>query len=264
MISVVIPMYNSKNTIVECINSVLNQTRIDLIDEIIVVDDGSTDTSCEEIEKNITDNLVHVIHQDNRGVSSARNKGIRYSKGSWIALLDSDDQWLPEKIEKQWKIIEQFNEVNFLGCGRNNENLHFGKKVIDGLYRLDLYHILVKCYPHTSTALIHKSVFHNVGDFDENRYYAEDGELWNRIVTKYPLYYLSESLEIAGNYKAQFGESGLSKNLLEMHKGNLLNIKILRNKKEISTVFYVFLWLYYWAKYYRRQLLTNLRKKMRK
>ena len=114
MISVVIPMYNSRESIVDCINSVLNQTRFDLIDRIIVVDDGSTDNSEELVKKEFKkEEKIKIIIKENGGVSSARNVGIREADSEWIALLDSDDVWLPEKIEKQWDQILKNDQILF-------------------------------------------------------------------------------------------------------------------------------------------------------
>lgn len=258
MISVVIPAYNSRDTVGDSIDSVLNQTRSDLIDEIIVVDDGSTnDTFSYVKDKYADDEKVKLIHKENGGVSTARNAGIKASKGEWIALLDSDDVWLPQKIEKQWEQIEKLPEIRFIGCNRNQENLHYGTKVTEDLYKLNLKQILIKMWPHTSTALIHRSVLKKVGLFNEKQKYAEDGELWNRISIYFPLYYIPESLEIAGGNKVSFGVKGLSANLKAMYEGNVINIKRIRKRKQINTGFYVFLRLYYWAKYIRRIVITK-------
>ena len=127
MISVIIPVFNAEDTIVDCINSVISQTRCDLIDEILVIDDGSTDRTVQEIEHSINSDLVRVVSKANGGVSSARNEGIRLSQGSWIALLDSDDIWLSNKIEKQYEKIMYYPEIKFIGTNRNNENVKLGK-----------------------------------------------------------------------------------------------------------------------------------------
>lgn len=262
MISVVIPMYNSRKTIEDSICSVLNQTRSDLIDEVVVVDDGSTDGSGQLVKESFArEDKVKVITKKNGGVSTARNAGIKAAKSEWIALLDSDDVWLPEKIEKQWEQIRKHPQIKFIGCNRNHENLYWGKRVDDNLYLLDLRHILIKNWPHTSTALIRREVFREVGLFNEKMRYAEDGDMWNRIACKHPLFYISESLEIAGGQKQQFGESGLSANLEEMYKGNIRNIMVLRKRGHISLLFYVFLKAYNDAKYVRRIILTKILKK---
>lgn len=261
MISVIIPAYNSGGTIVDCISSVLNQTRIDLIDEIIIVNDGSKDDTVKIVKQHYAnENKVKVISKNNGGVSSARNTGIHMASGQWIALLDSDDVWLPEKIEKQWNEIEHNPQIAFIGCNRNKENLHYGTHAGANLYSLNLKQLLIKMWPHTSTALIRKDVFQTVGCFDEKMHYAEDGEMWNRIVLKYPLYYVAESLEIAGGNKVTFGASGLSANLKGMYEGNVRNIRLLYNDRHISLPFYAFLRFFYWVKYLRRIAITTINK----
>lgn len=261
MISVVIPAYNSESTIQDSIDSVLEQTRGDLVEEILVVNDGSNDDTVELVERKYSaEDRVRVISKENGGVSTARNAGIKAAKGAWIALLDSDDVWLPKKLEKQWAEIERDQSIAFIGCNRNQENLHYGTKVTENLYCLNLRQLLIKMWPHTSTALIRRDVFQTVGYFNEQMRYAEDGELWNRIAIHYPLYYVAESLEIAGGNKVSFGESGLSANLKGMYDGNVRNIFDLHQKKEISTSFYVFLRFYFWVKYIRRIIITIINK----
>lgn len=197
MISVVIPVYNSRDTIAGCINSVLNQTEAGLVGEIIVVDDGSSDGSAGLVEHCFKDNsLIRVIRKKNGGVSSARNTGIRAAAYEWIALLDADDIWHPGKIEKQWEQIEKYPGIRFIGCNRNKENVRWGRRISGSLYALDLKHILIKNWPHTSTALIRKDVFKTAGLFNEKMRHAEDGDMWNRIACRYPLFYIPESLSL--------------------------------------------------------------------
>ena len=103
-ISVIIPTYNRAHLIGKAVKSVLSQTYQDF--EIIVVDDGSTDNT-EEIVKSFTDyKIYYICHKHNRGASAARNTGIKASRGEYIAFLDSHDEWLPEKLDKQ---IKTFN-----------------------------------------------------------------------------------------------------------------------------------------------------------
>lgn len=106
MVSVIIPSYNRASTIKRAAESVLNQTYSDL--ELIIVDDGSTDNTKEVVES-IHDNRLHYIYQDNAGACVARNNGIAYARGEWIAFQDSDDEWLPVKIEKQLNALYTFD-----------------------------------------------------------------------------------------------------------------------------------------------------------
>lgn len=99
-ISAVVPCYNRKETIMRCIDSILNQTYP--IYEIVIVDDGSSDGTIELLEKNCGNNSkVKIIRQDHRGAQAARNMGIKAAQGEYIAFLDSDDEWMPDKLARQ-------------------------------------------------------------------------------------------------------------------------------------------------------------------
>jgi len=104
-VSVIIPTYNRKLCLFQAVDSVLAQTVP--VEEIIVVDDGSTDGTFEAVCARYGA-LVKAIRQDNSGASAARNRGLREARGEWIALLDSDDVWLPMKIERQLEALARF------------------------------------------------------------------------------------------------------------------------------------------------------------
>ena len=109
-VSVIIPTFNREHCLMRALNSALAQSYP--IQEIIVVDDGSTDAT----EKLIQESYPSVIYikQENHGVSAARNRGIKNSLGSWLAFLDSDDEWLPDKLEKQFSALEQQPEFKII------------------------------------------------------------------------------------------------------------------------------------------------------
>jgi len=113
LISVVIPFYNEKKYFSNCINSVLAQTYKNL--EIIIINDGSDPEYLETLEnlKNKYPEKIFLYHKENEGVSSARNLGIQKSKGKYISFLDSDDEWLPNKIEHQINILKE-KKLNFI------------------------------------------------------------------------------------------------------------------------------------------------------
>ena len=104
-VSVVIPTYNRADKVRSCVESVLAQTFLDL--EVIVVDDGSSDQTGQALKHTFGDRIRYYF-QTNQGVSVARNKGIEEAQGEWIAFLDSDDLWEKEKLESQFKALEQF------------------------------------------------------------------------------------------------------------------------------------------------------------
>ena len=100
MFSIIVPMYNVEKYIEECIQSVVNQTYSNW--ELIIVDDCSTDNTDEVVNQYLTDERIHYIKNDtNSGAAVSRNRALREAKGKWIAFLDSDDLWHPEKLEKQ-------------------------------------------------------------------------------------------------------------------------------------------------------------------
>lgn len=111
-VSVVIPVYNRERTIKRCIDSVINQNYEAF--EIIVVDDGSTDNTLRIIEEEYV-RIVRVIKQNHKGAQAARNAGIRAAKGEYIAFLDSDDEWMPDKLKIQVEALKE--DVNAVVCG---------------------------------------------------------------------------------------------------------------------------------------------------
>lgn len=261
-ISVVIPMYNSENTIINTLNSIKNQTAFNYILEIIVVNDGSKDSSLSVVKKYIDDNKnmpIIFIDKHNEGVSCARNIGMKNAKGDWIALLDSDDIWLPNKIEIQMKMIEEHCEIDFLGGDINDKGLKILWKRINGLYKADVKDVCLKMFPQTSAAIFKRSIFEEIGGYDENQKYAEDGNYFLKICAHYNYYHLPVQMVYYGGGKPGFGFSGLSANLREMYKGNIKNIKELKKNLIISASFYKFLRIFYWIKYIRRILITRLR-----
>lgn len=261
-VSVVIPMYNSEKTIVKALNSIKNQTALGLIHEIIIVNDGSTDNSLnivKEYIKNNKDMPIVIIDESNAGVSAARNTGMKIAKGSWISLLDSDDEWLPRKIEIQMQIIQDYPQIDFLGGDIDDKGLKILWKKINGLYKANIKDVCLKMFPQTSAAIFKRSIFKKIGGYDENQSYAEDGNYFLKICSHYNYYHLPVQMVCYGGGKPGFGCSGLSANLKGMYEGNLKNIKELKRESIISGSFYIFLRVFYWMKYVRRILITKLR-----
>ena len=192
-ISVIIPTYNRKHTLQRAIDSVLSQTFKPY--EIIIVDDGSKDGTKEWLLQNYPS--VQYIHQPNNGVSSARNKGIQISQGSWIALLDSDDEWMPEKLEYQSRFIEVNKDSSF--CHTNEIWIRNGVRVNQmkkhKKYGGDIFkHCLDICRISPSSSIINKDVFEEVGAFDESLTVCEDYDLWLRVTAKFNILFLDEPL----------------------------------------------------------------------
>ena len=262
-VSAIIPLYNAKDTIKSTIESVINQTYTDPI-EVIVVNDGSTD-DCEKIvEQMILENQsnrsIKLINKSNGGVSSARNRGIKEATGEWIALLDSDDIWLPEKLEKQFKEIEKNSDIQFIGTNRNNEIYPFFNKKKHHLYTLNAKEIIIKWYPHTSTTLIKKDLAINTGLYDEDRTHTEDGDFLLKIAMHCNLYVLNEDLVYTGGGKRSFGQSGLSANMPKMYQGEILALKGTKKRKQINWFEYIFFYFWLTLKFFRRLFIVKLSK----
>lgn len=257
-ISVVIPLYNASKTIERAVKSVLSQT-FDGVIEIIIVNDGSTDDSLNVVNsiKQIPDNrILQVISQDNRGVSAARNLGIKKALASWIGFLDSDDEWLPEKLAIQMQILIDNPHIDFLGCNLLNQEYVFFWKKQSSLMRVKLWELMLKMHPQTSTAVVRKSVLLEVGLFDESMRYAEDGDLWIRICNYSKSFYFStDSLVVYDGGKRGFGGPGLAGNMIEMHLGEMNTLKKTLKSRSISYWKFIFFYMYNNLRYLRRKFL---------
>ena len=180
-VSVIIPTFNSGAYLNEAINSVLNQTYSPI--EIIVVNDGSTDSTDNILREYLND--IKYLSQENLGPASARNLGIKHAKGEYIAFLDADDIWLPEKIEKQVDIFRKnpgtalvySRFINFDDESGNDMGI-FPDKVYSGFI---FDKLLLKTTILLSTAIVKSSVLFAVGGFNENLFTAEDTNLYLRI-----------------------------------------------------------------------------------
>ena len=179
-VSVIIPLYNEEKYILECINSVINQTYKNL--EIIIVDDKSTDNGLKLLEK-IKDDRIRIIKLDkNSGVACARNKGIEVSTGDYICFLDSDDFWVKEKIEKQLKFIENkaFIYSDYMYTKANGEEIK--KAVVPK--SLNYKQALKNTCIFTSTVMfdMHKIDKHDL--YMPNLKIGEDTFVWWNVLKK--------------------------------------------------------------------------------
>lgn len=120
LVSVVIPLYNKEQTVVHTLGTVIAQTYNNF--EVIIVDDGSTDNSVQVIRDNFDDKRIRIIHQENGGVSSARNRGIEESKGELIAFLDADDEWLEDYLETVVTAACKYKNANIILSGRYTQD----------------------------------------------------------------------------------------------------------------------------------------------
>ncbi len=205
-ISVIIPTFNRINVLPKTLDSVMAQTYPPI--EIIVVDDGSTDDTETILYRQYPNIKYH--YQKNQGVSSARNAGLKIATGDWLALLDSDDQWLPEKLEKQKQALD--NQPALKICHteelwiRNGVRVNPMKKHAKKGGNI-FQHCLPLCAISPSSAIIHRSVFEDVGNFDEAFPACEDYEMWLRVTSKYPVLFIEEPLIIKyGGHQDQLSQ----------------------------------------------------------
>lgn len=191
-ISTIIPTYNSAKTLDRAIESVLQQTLPTY--EIIIIDDGSVDETPEVINR--FQGKIKYIKQINSGVSAARNKGIKASTGNWIAFLDADDEWLPNKLELQSRVLKKKPDVKWCAGEvqiikrKNNSIITVPPKKKIEKEKKWAVHFFESClkgiFFQTSTFLISRQLFSEIGTFDPSLRVSEDRDLWWRIATHYP------------------------------------------------------------------------------
>ncbi len=191
MVSVIIPSFNRAHCLPRAIESVLAQ-RSDVELQVILIDDGSSDGT----ERLVTEHYPEVTYakQDNRGVSAARNLGLSLAKGRWIALLDSDDEWLPGKLEAQVKALEQSglsvchtNEI-WIRNGIRVNQMKKHSKMGGWIYS----QCLPLCVISPSSIVLNREVFDEIGEFDEDLPACEDYDLWLRLCSRYEVTYLDK------------------------------------------------------------------------
>ena len=196
MISIVIPLYNKEKSITATLESVLAQSYTDY--ELIIVDDGSTDNSLNvvkefvgQIDNRWIDDILTLIFKKNGGVCSARNRGILEAKGEYVALLDGDDIWNRDYLVEQVKMIRDFPEAVMWGINfAETNNGKLVRKLATALP--EGYRGYVENYFQmpgrisdlfcSSSVVIRKDTFDKVGMFDERIRYAEDSDMWFRII----------------------------------------------------------------------------------
>jgi glycosyltransferase involved in cell wall biosynthesis len=204
----IIPTHNRPAPTIAAVKSVLAQTLRDF--ECIIVDDGSTDETPDRIAA-LRDSRVRIVRQPQRGVAAARNHGVALSSSPWIAFLDSDDRWLPRKMERQWAYmtanpalrISQTDEIWIRRGVRVNPK---GKHRKSGG---DLFaHSLELCVISPSAVLLARSLFDEVGGFDDTFPVCEDYDLWLRITCRETVGFLPEALVVKyGGHADQLSRS---------------------------------------------------------
>ncbi len=192
-VAAIIPTRDRAALTERAVASVLAQTREP--DELIVVDDGSRDGTTESLRAAFPQ--VMLLRLEGRGVSAARNHGIRAASSEWLAFLDSDDEWLPEKLEAQLAALAaapehpvcHTDEIWIRDGRRVNPRRRHAKRG-GHIFR----HCLPLCAISPSSAMVHRSVFERVGTFDESLLACEDYDLWLRVCSRWPVLFVDRPL----------------------------------------------------------------------
>jgi glycosyltransferase involved in cell wall biosynthesis len=197
-VSVIIPTHNRKELLTRAIRSVLDQTYQDF--EIIVVDDFGASEDCGKL-----DPRIRYIRSDTTGYPGAsRNKGIDISKGTYIAFLDDDDIWTPDKLKKQISLMKKDESLGMV-CGNMYQVSSPDEKPIHKYFADKpqmagnlLVKMILQSFAHTPTCLLRREVFSTVGTFfvDPRMKVAEDTDMWMRVATAYNIVYDPEPLVI--------------------------------------------------------------------
>ena len=193
-VSVVIPTYNRAETVARAIRSALSQTLQGL--EVIVVDDGSTDDTVDVVAR--FGAAVRYVKQANRGVAAARNRGVEMAWSDYVAFLDSDDEWLPEKLERQMALLEQDPSLGFV---------YSEAHVVDGAARRvgikpetrhaeTLEELLRGNFVPTLTVVARRERVLAAGGFDTTLSGPEDYDLWMRLAARHPFRDIAEPLAL--------------------------------------------------------------------
>lgn len=184
LVSIVIPAYNAEAYVREAVDSALAQTYPNK--EVIVVDDGSTDGTGAVLQSYIDKKAIVYVRQDNKGLSSARNTGMRNARGEYIALLDSDDLFLPDKIARQVADLKAHPADDVSYC----DVIHFYEEEPERALTLNYVYysgeevfprLLVKNFINPLTVILRRSAIDRIGMFDEKYRRSEDWEYWIRL-----------------------------------------------------------------------------------
>ncbi len=242
-VSVIIPTYNRAEYLRSAIASALNQSYEDF--EIMVVDDNSRDNTQEVVSSFQDKRVIYIRHEKNKGVSAARNTGIRDSNGEYVAFLDDDDEWLPDKLHKQVELMDKSSSrvcgvyTGCLGIDRSSNAVLYKHEESDKR-RGNLLDMLAITNPVvTPTVLLRKKSLEEIGLFDESISFMEDRDLWIRLSMKWDFEYIDEVLvkfymhdrhKLTRNIEAQT----LGRETMLERYGNLFS----KNKKRYSQYYF--------------------------
>ncbi|MBQ0002190.1 MAG: glycosyltransferase family 2 protein [Treponema sp.] len=282
-LSVVIPLYNSEKTLNESIGSVAaeigklysdekNVKQFSLentVSEIILCDDGSFDKTsilCDQLAEKINSEKkeieVKVMHLKNGGVASARNIGMKYSRGEVIAFNDSDDRWLCGTLVKRLTLLKNEN-AELITANHEIESQRVKKLLptsFPNLYIVKTENELFKNYYTVQNSIISRKIIDDGIFFKDGMRYAEEMYFFFQVLQKYKCLFLNEKMSESVLHKERFGQSGLSGNLKAMEKGELTSLSLTYKELKMPFAKYVTACVYSILKYFRRVLICSIRK----
>lgn len=263
-VSIIIPVYNSSETVIESIDSVVREClNNSYMWELIVIDDGSRDSSVRVIEQYIESssfkqNIIFIC-QENGGAAAARNTGIRVAKGKFIAFNDADDRWLLGKLKLQMEYMKNNPDVVMLAGT-------YGEDRVSKIKRMKFENIITikdqvfKFYFSPQCVLLRTSILGTTGLFDETMRHAEEGSLFNKIVYNGKSILLLRKVSEPITSKERWGDSGLSGNIVGMQKGSMRNIMNAHKLGYISFPIYLMAMGFSAVKFIRRMIISKIRK----
>lgn len=210
-VSALLTCYNEAEYIEDAILSVIRQTRYDAVDRIVVVNDGSEDQS-EDIILRLADKYpkIKYIYQENQGLAAARNTGLARCTGDFVAILDGDDIWLEERLERQLGFVSAHPDVGVIYSDfylfGNSERQRVTPNKFDYSNDDTLKRLFIEGGPIVpSTTLINKQCFESVGIFDPVLRRAQDTDMWLRIAHRFPIHYIDEPLILRREREGSLG-----------------------------------------------------------
>jgi len=275
MFSIIVPLYNKSAHIEKCLESIFNQTFTEY--EVIIVNDGSTDDSIERVQKISIANPYHlqIINQQNMGVSTARNNGVKVAKFDLIAFLDADDWWEPSYLEEMNNLVVNFPVAGIFGSGYYLVKNGVSRVATIGVDRsfnmglINYFQVYSRnlCMPlWTCSTVIRKSIFAAENGFMPLLKLGEDFDLWVRIALKHPVAFLNKPLayynqdvellnRAVGNMHPPEAHMLWNLNYLENEEHSNPYLKLLLDKLRLYNLF-----PYYISKEYHLQTKSELAK----
>jgi glycosyltransferase involved in cell wall biosynthesis len=225
-VSVIIPFFNAEKTISRCVHSVLSQTSP--AHQIIAIDDGSTDASAKVIQR--YSDRVHLISQSNCGVAAARNCGIEQARGNWIAFLDADDCWTPDKLECQLPLLTEPNDLVYADaiiCENNTRRKYSDLcEMPSGFVAEEL---ILRNFITTSTVVVRRKSLDEVGRFPQNLPAIVDWPVWLAIAKHGRVAYVNKTL-----VEYHVSESSITRNVSKTLPAHLMVVEGFFSKLERS------------------------------